>query len=336
MENTLILLKGITCAGKSTLAKDLQKEYNAMIISSDDIREELGLSINDDKGFIIAYERAKDYLSDNKNVIIDSTNLTKKDYYRGYNVLTNVKQNVKLQCNYVIVHPYIWIEQAKKKSKTKWLNIMSIDDIIELRQRMYESITYPIERYDNISFNIRDIDIKLDDINKFKHFYSDNMELFINDTGSFILKGIKENAIQSVLPEIMSIIDYNQQNSHHSLTLDKHTFKVCDNLPKTEGWKWMGLLHDIGKVIEGIKRPKEGNELDFSYRGHAGASAEMSICILNRLGFNQEFINKVVPIINYHMYLPYDGNTLNKKTIHALRNIYNDLVIFREADLKGK
>lgn len=336
MENILVILKGITCVGKSTFAEGLKEQYNAEIISTDDIRNEFGLEPDDEKAVVIAYDRAKELLTDEKNVIIDATNLTKKAYNRSNDVLIKVKKDIKVHCYYIIVHPYLWDEHAKKRIETKWLGIMSISEIIALRQRMFESLTYPIEKYDDISFNVKDINVNPEDVNRFKEFYSNNFDLFLNDTGAFILKGIDENIIQSVLPEIMAIMNYDQQNYHHKLTLDKHTFKVCDNLPNTEDWKWIGLLHDVGKVIDGIKQPKVEDKDDYTYRGHAGASAEMSICIFRRLGFTQEFIDKVVPIINYHMYLPYDGESLSKKKMRILGDMYNDLVIFREADLKAK
>lgn len=76
-----IMLCGIPGCGKSTWAKTHKDELNAVIHSSDAIREELG-DVNDQSKntdvFQILHSRIKDDLSAGKNVVYDATNLHRR------------------------------------------------------------------------------------------------------------------------------------------------------------------------------------------------------------------------------------------------------------------
>ena len=83
--NKLILLVGLPASGKSTFAKKLVNE-DTILLSSDALRKELlgdeKCQENNDLVFHTLYSRAKKYLIDGKNVIIDSTNINMKDRRR--------------------------------------------------------------------------------------------------------------------------------------------------------------------------------------------------------------------------------------------------------------
>lgn len=77
-----IMLVGLPASGKSTLAKKLKEEYNAEIISSDNLRKELyGDEQNQEHNGEIFNEMMKRTvacLKKNKNVIYDATNINSK------------------------------------------------------------------------------------------------------------------------------------------------------------------------------------------------------------------------------------------------------------------
>ena len=76
------MMVGLVGSGKSTYAKQLAEETNAIICSSDAIREELcgdeNSQDNNDEVFKILHSRIKDNLKNGKNVIYDATNINSK------------------------------------------------------------------------------------------------------------------------------------------------------------------------------------------------------------------------------------------------------------------
>lgn len=333
MNKKLILMKGISCASKSTIVKELESRYNAIVLSSDILREEYRLSDTDNSVFKIIDDKACEILLRGESVIIDATNLTMKKHNR-YKQLAS-KCNANLICHYVVTHPEIWKLHAKKRIETKWKEF-TMDDMFHIRQKMFQGLSFPMKsEFDEIYYHIKDIDIEDNFIVQFKKYYKDHLELFLTNTKAFFKPLYDNGLLEKVIPEVYNMYGYNQQNRHHKLTLENHTFKVCDNIVnKTEENIWSALLHDVGKLAEGIKQIKSTG--DYSYIGHAGASSEMSLCILNRLGFDLEFSNKVSIIINKHMYLPYEG-TLKKSKIEKIgQDLYQTLQEFRIADINAK
>ena len=82
MKPKLFIMCGLSGSGKSSIAKDLAIKYNAEIVSSDAIREELFGSCqnqsDNEKVFNIFNKRIRESLNKNKNVIADATNITIK------------------------------------------------------------------------------------------------------------------------------------------------------------------------------------------------------------------------------------------------------------------
>lgn len=78
----LTIMIGLSGSGKSTNAKQVAEKENAVVISSDEIREKLTGNVeNQDKNtevFKLFHKRIKEALLSGKNVIADATNLTMK------------------------------------------------------------------------------------------------------------------------------------------------------------------------------------------------------------------------------------------------------------------
>ena len=90
--STLIIMCGISGSGKSTKAKELKSKYNAVIISTDEIRQKVFKDVNDQKHnkevFQIAYDEINDLLRYANNVIFDATNIK-------YSSIKELKKNIK-------------------------------------------------------------------------------------------------------------------------------------------------------------------------------------------------------------------------------------------------
>lgn len=329
MESKLILMKGISCSSKSTVANELKAKYNATILSSDDIRDELGIDYKTNDVFKIIDDRASTLLSNGSSVIIDATNLTMKKH-RRYKELAK-KCKVPLYCHYIITHSDIWENYAKKRIETKWTHL-NMNDMYDIRQNMYLALSSPMKsEFDKIIYHITDIKIEEDFIKEFKDYYNNNLDLFLNNTKEFMVPLYENGLLEKVIPEIYNMYGFDQMSTYHELTLENHTFKVCDELvTKTEENIWAALLHDVGKLTNGIRRKKTTGY--YSYVGHAGASSELAMCILNRLGFDIDFCESVSTIVNKHMYLPHQGRLKDSKVKELGPDLFNKLREFRVAD----
>lgn len=76
----LVMMVGLPASGKSTIAYNLAKENNYIVFSSDALREELYLDINDQTHnhelFVELHKRIKTALKECNNVIYDACNLS--------------------------------------------------------------------------------------------------------------------------------------------------------------------------------------------------------------------------------------------------------------------
>lgn len=90
--STLIIMCGISGSGKSTKAKELASKYNALIVSTDEIRTKVFKDINDQKHnkevFQIAYKTINILIEQSINVIFDATNIK-------YSSIKELKKNIK-------------------------------------------------------------------------------------------------------------------------------------------------------------------------------------------------------------------------------------------------
>ena len=90
----LIFMCGLPASGKSTWAENNKEKLNAVVHSSDSIREELG-NINDQSQnelvFNTLHKRVKEDLLNGKNVIMDQTGLKRKN---RLHLLNNILKDV--------------------------------------------------------------------------------------------------------------------------------------------------------------------------------------------------------------------------------------------------
>lgn len=115
------MMVGISGSGKSTMAKDLLSQNYDVIVSSDDIREEVwgnaSIQNRPDIIFNIAHERIIEALKDGKNVIFDATNLKSKDRKNLLDKISNIS-GVENTC--IIVYPYLeWCIKNQDKRDRK-------------------------------------------------------------------------------------------------------------------------------------------------------------------------------------------------------------------------
>ena len=166
-----IMLVGLPASGKSTYAKELSKIYNAVIVSSDDMRKELFGDINcqdkNDYLFNQLKKRIKEFLRDGKSVIMDATNISSKKRKSFLVELTHI--SCRKEC-VIVATPY---EECLKRNKLR-------DRVVpeEVIKRMYLNWNTPywFEGWDDIIiYHTEEPTMSVDDwLEKHKNYNQDN------------------------------------------------------------------------------------------------------------------------------------------------------------------
>lgn len=95
---TFYMMVGLPGSGKTTISKKLSKEYNAIIISTDELREELLGDVQDQSSNGLIFQEAIHRIIENlkdKNVIFDATNI---NYKKRMSILQQLKKCKKNSC----------------------------------------------------------------------------------------------------------------------------------------------------------------------------------------------------------------------------------------------
>lgn len=292
---------GLPCSGKSTYALELTQKYNAVIHSSDNLREELFGDVNEqsrnDELFQELHKRIKQDLKDGKNVIYDACNIS---YKRRMVFLQEIKKiNCTKEC-YLMATPY---EECIKRNKQRDRKIPQ-----EVIKRMYKNIYIPqlYEGWNNIniiwSFNPEEFTI---------------FDLFNGENG-------------------LNHID--QENRHHTLTIGIHCLKcaaVCEELSDNHNLFMAGFFHDIGKrETKEFKNAKGEATTEAHYYGHQFVSAYNAMFYLKAQEYSDENILEICNYIQWHMQPFFLKTEKAKKRLIDLvgQEFYDNLMILHEAD----
>lgn len=132
---------------------------------------------------------------------------------------------------------------------------------------------------------------------------------------------------------IRKAVEFDQKNSHHSLSLGKHLIRTFQSLAKVSSDELAiaGMLHDIGKMK--TQSFKEGHT-DAHYYGHENVSAYDAMFALKQDDVENESILEVCQYITWHMY-PYNiklEKTKNRFINFIGQEFYDNLMILHEAD----
>ena len=111
-----------------------------------------------------------------------------------------------------------------------------------------------------------------------------------------IVKSINNNMndLLLIIPEINSMIGFEQNHPHHHLDVWNHTLLALSLSEKDFDIRLCLLLHDIGKPFS------YQDEEVRHFRNHAKVSADMSKKILKRLEFDDDYINYICYLIEQH------------------------------------
>lgn len=134
-----------------------------------------------------------------------------------------------------------------------------------------------------------------------------------------MLKTAYELGITNViLPEFDAMMETAQENPHHKYTVGEHTLKAIEAIRADKVVRLAMLFHDIAKPI--MKTMDENGVAHFKM--HDSKGAEMTKQILRRLKFDNDTVNKVVRLVQYHDYrMPAEPKNVRR----AMNKIGEDL-----------
>lgn len=112
-----------------------------------------------------------------------------------------------------------------------------------------------------------------------------------------VIESINNNLddLINIIPEIKYMFNFSHKHPHHHLDVWEHTLFALSLSSIDFDIRLVLLLHDIGKPfscieIDGIRH----------FPNHPTISKGISKTILTRLGFSNNYINKICYLIEYH------------------------------------
>lgn len=323
-----IMLVGLPGSGKSTFAKELSIIENAVVLSSDQIREEMFSDVSNQESPDLIFgemnRRANNLLSKKKNVIYDATNLNRK---RRKHLIRFVIRSDKKCVYYMNEH----IDTIKKRNGNR---TRKVDDYVI--KRMYKNLQIPIlnEGWNEVNYIST---MKNLNVSKQKS-YLENLLLGDHEHDEFFEKMI------NVIPDFQVILNLPQDSIYHSFSVSRHTYFVYENIKKEydEADKlillWASIFHDLGKAFCKSFTNYKGEKTRYAnFIGHEHVSAQLAAWWLTSIGYDDEFVHKVTTLVQCHM-IPM--NASDKKLVEIERligdELYKKLMILHTADMEAK
>ena len=262
----LIVMCGIQCSGKSTEAKKLAEQYNAVIISSDNFRQTFPEEDNS-KIFKRVYDEMDSRLKHNTNVIIDATNTTIK---MRRQLFSNIRENCYKICYVMNTYYDDCLTRLRERNKSDYPH--------KVPEEVLKKYYY--------NFEIPFYEEGWDEIHLVNH-------PTMTDT-VFNLHNLRS-----------ATEGFNQNNKHHTQDLNQHLFntKHCvEKISKNTILSEAAHYHDVGKLFTQVYKP---NDPDAHYYNHANVGAYILMCCAGIHDDLHEFDEKSTLewlfYVNYHM-----------------------------------
>lgn len=333
-----LMLVGLPASGKSTFAKEaMEGREDIVYLSSDELRVELLGDVNRQDAntdvFVEMAKRTVTALKEGKHVIYDATNTSRK---KRQGLLGQLPKGIEKHVVYMATDMRDILKRNQERDRTV------PESVIE---RMYKTLQIPIysEGWDSIKF-IYDNEILFNQLD----------EGFVQKIKLAILTG-KENYTHEMMDflatyfkEFSDILNVPHDSKWHTFSISRHIYYVYrfilehetiaknNSIREREIMIWASLLHDIGKFYCKSFINRKGEETPTAnYIGHEHVGAQMAISFLKKLDYDDYFIHRVATLIQFHMYL-LDGDASEKKLINRVgEQVYEQLKILREADVKA-
>ena len=287
----LYIMCGLPASGKTTKAKEIVAEEGAEYVSSDEIRKELygdeSCQSDNQKVFEHYYKRMNQYLSEGKDVVIDSTNVTLKSRKR---IIAECKINcVKLL--YMIATP---IEYCYENDSKRERHVGK-----EVIDKFWKSFQFPqeFEGFDGVNI-----------VNLYSNKSKISIEKVIKDMKSFDQKNPHH---KFTLGEHCLITKKLLENS----------LKYLDIQYIKDSCYYAALIHDVGKMFS----QSFGEDGVAHYYNHANIGSYYIVSHFDSFFKYEDRKNihslLVIFLVNYHM-LAHEIHT--EKAINKYKNLFGE------------
>lgn len=133
-----------------------------------------------------------------------------------------------------------------------------------------------------------------------------------------------------ILPEFDAMMECSQNTPHHCYTVGVHTIEAMKIIQPVRHLRFAMLLHDVAKPV--CKTTDEDGVDHF--HGHPAVSAEMAVSIMRRLKMDNDTIDKVRKLVEYHDCRPALGiKYIRRLMAKTGMTVYPDLFYVKNADI---
>jgi len=135
--------------------------------------------------------------------------------------------------------------------------------------------------------------------------------------------------LRLLIPELDECVGVGQPGGYHAFDVFEHSLRTVDECPGPLHVKWAALLHDINKPQA---KQVEGDKATFY--GHEKLGARTAKVILRRLRYSNEFIERVVSLVDRHMFTTEVTDKGMRRLIRRMgQELVFDLLNLRRADV---
>lgn len=321
------MLIGLPGSGKSTLAKEISKKESAIVISSDDIREELFGDINSQENNDLIFKemnsRSNTYLQKGQNVIYDATNINRRR--RKHIINFEIKADEKIA--YYLNNSIKNVKEQNEKRDRK------VDH--KVIERMYKNLHIPIlnEGWSQVIYKVSE---------------TKSLEQYKNNCEDIILNSVDHDTLFENLfgyiHEFKDIYNLPHDSSYHSFSVSRHTYHVYkfikDNYHKNDKilMLWASLFHDLGKGFCKSFVNFKGEETKYAnFIGHEQVSSQLAAWYLTLLNYEDHFVKNIVSLVQFHM-VPMNSSEKKLSELQKILGVdlFEKLIFLHQADLQAK
>lgn len=155
------------------------------------------------------------------------------------------------------------------------------------------------------------------------------IKMLVSPTPSLLRTAYELGITKVILPEFDELMVTAQETPHHKYNVGEHTLKAIEYIRADKVLRLTMLFHDIAKPQ--MKTIDENGVAHFKM--HDVKSAEMTKQILRRLKFDNDTMNKVVKLVQYHDYrMPAEPKNVRRAMNKIGENLFPYYLEVREAD----
>lgn len=170
--------------------------------------------------------------------------------------------------------------------------------------------------------------LKLVSIERFRDEFN---KILLTDSDKIVTLN-QTGLLDYFMPEIFTMMGFNQNNQYHSLNLLEHTLLATKVVENKLHLKLAMLLYDIGKTNT---ETKDTNGISHYY-GHQKKSVEMADAILTRLKYDNSTKNKVLMLIEFHDCIIESKKSIKKMVNRIGEELVRDLICIKWADITAQ